>query len=214
MEAWWCAGGTPFGINVFTSSGIGKVSFVPLDSSSPSWNNVPGQQPPGVEAADLLPATKDDDMGNRPIYSFTTTYNRTVLVPDNLFQGIPPPPRPDNSSVAWLCTFNDTIIEGFIYPSITTRTGGGYSQRPIFPYDLKFNERRFPNGTAPYCEQRIFSEGRQLISNVTNTQILQLREPTTVPSTENASAYMSSRRRRQQMPTPNICLCEWVFKTS
>jgi hypothetical protein len=62
----------------------------------------------------------------------------------------------------WRCTFNDTLLEGFIYagkddgsvPEITNTQSGASSH---LPYKLKLVEHRVATGSAPYCERAVVS---------------------------------------------------------
>jgi hypothetical protein len=223
--AWACTNGRSLKVDISTSSASTMISLGSLGSSNQSMY---GQQSQEVAVTELHPGEALDYMGHRPLYTFQTTYNRTVLLPTaQLRQGgessnptldvegmiINPGEKP------WLCFFNDTIIEGFVYApknSTVLLPANSSETAPItrFPYILRLRERRFPNGTRPYCEQRTVSESGELIPDGTSKQYLSFSEPTFLLAAANGYRTFRNRHRRQEAPVTNSCQCEWVCRHS
>ncbi|CAI6340850.1 unnamed protein product [Periconia digitata] len=153
-----------------------------------------GQLPLEILTIPLTPSLDPESPQNGDAYHFKTRYNRTVLLSNT--NVIPPPssnapPSPQDTEYnsatdenPWLCFFNETTVEGFIYVSqrpasltnstsawnsssiITTTSnkeepngGDGLAAPPSpFPYTFKLTELRYPNNSPPYCERRSISE--------------------------------------------------------
>jgi hypothetical protein len=221
--AWACIDSGTLRVEISTSpSSQAEDILLSLDVLGNSDQTIYGQQPSEIVPTEVFPF-EDDESDNRPLYKFKTAYNRTVLLQESQLPwgeqitssttsvertAITPKERP------WLCFFNETTIEGYIYaPRDSTLTASanlsGTLRAPRFPYILKLADQRSPSGTQPYCERRKVSEDGQLVPDGESKYLLSLSEPTfllaNVPST---------RHRRQQTPSANSCRCEWICKHS
>ncbi|KAH7113308.1 hypothetical protein B0J11DRAFT_146926 [Dendryphion nanum] len=119
-----------------------------------------------------------DSLGMGPGYFFKGTYDRTVWLQrlrdadgkgyfneSNI--GQPMKPKED----AWLCTFNNTSIEGYIYPArnltspnSTQSTFGGPSATKVqnAPFGIKILEQRLSGSARPQCLQMTMSEDSKM----------------------------------------------------
>jgi len=223
--AWACTDGRSLKIGISTSSANTLVSLGMLGSSNQSMY---GQQVPEVAPTELHPAVGTDSTGHKPLYSFKTTYNRTVLLPTAQLRQADGASGPtvdvdgtviQSNDKPWKCFFNETIIQGFIYaPQNSTilapANTSDSSQMPRFPYILRLSEERFPNGTLPYCERMTMSDNGELVPEGSSKQHLSFVEPTFLLVEANGYSTSSSRHRRQQLSATNSCRCEWICKHS
>jgi hypothetical protein len=222
---WACTDGRSLKIDISTSSARTLISLGSLRSSNQSMY---GQQAPEVAPTELHPAVNTDSEGHKPLYSFRTTYSRTVLLPTTQQRQAKEASGPtldvdgtviQSNEKPWLCFFNETIIEGFIYAPdnltvLAPANMSDTSQIPRFPYVLMLSEERFPNGTLPYCERMTMSEHGELVPDGTSRQYLSFSEPTFLLAEAGGYSTSSSRHRRQQTPITNSCRCEWICEHS
>lgn len=118
-----------------------------------------GQQAPEIGPTGLT-AVKSE---GGPQYRFAARYDRTVILRgDQLGQdggSVPLLGQPRHTTflpgqTLWRCTFNDTLLEGFVYRD---EQGGVASNATDvtshLPYRLKLVEHNGEAGSAPYCEK-------------------------------------------------------------
>jgi hypothetical protein len=219
--AWSCTDGINLRIDISTTS---STTIVSLGLLQPSDQLMYGQQPPEVYPTELHLGADADAMGHEPLYSFKTTYNRTVLLPatqlsqikdatDSISDAAGSIVQPKDS--LWLCFFNETTIEGLVYaplndtvsrPTKASKT----TYTPRFPYILRLIEQHYPNGTLPYCERRKISEDGRLLSDGTAKHYLSFSEPSLLLASANSYSPPSSRHRRDKVTITDSCRCEWV----
>jgi hypothetical protein len=213
--AWSCTIAAPvFQLSVLPRSDSRRdltiVSFAPL-------NNVTqyGLQPPQLDAISLDQATDPSSPGYGPAYHFRTTYQHVVVLNENQivnqseeiapfdpnFVNVRPAERP------WVCMFNDTQIEGYIYASRLSRSAGGSQawsfgdetapMKPFLPYVLKITEERV-NGTQPYCVQTEMKDDGRLVPTMKDgtMSVLRLKE---VKATSRETVG-------------NGCYCQWLVE--
>ncbi|KAJ4383651.1 hypothetical protein N0V86_001706 [Didymella sp. IMI 355093] len=123
-----------------------------------------GQQAPEIGPTALSPLPDTDD---GPQYYFAATYDRTVIlreeqlgqekIASSPMQGQPKHTTFLPGTSLWRCTFNNTLMEGFLFtekdagsPSTINATAAA---GPALPYKLKLTERTVAAGSAPYCEK-------------------------------------------------------------
>ncbi|KAF1931925.1 uncharacterized protein M421DRAFT_417661, partial [Didymella exigua CBS 183.55] len=97
-------------------------------------------------------------------YYFSATYDRTVILRQEQLgqdKSTSSPMQDQNKHTTflpgtslWRCTFNDTLLEGFIY---TEKDAGsvssGTNATAQLPFKLKLMERMNATGGSPYCEK-------------------------------------------------------------
>jgi hypothetical protein len=226
--AWACTDGGTLRVDVSASaSGQVPKTLISLGVLAGSSQAIYGQRPPEIPLTDVF-LSEDAGESNGPLYSFKTTYNRTVLLHEGQ---LPQTGQSSNLSASvegtvigpedrlWLCFFNETTVEGYLYAPRTSTlaapgNASGTSQPPRFPYILKLVEQRFPNGTRPYCERKKMPGNGQLIPDGTSKQWLSLSEPAFLPAKVRRDTIFSTRHKRQETPSTNSCRCEWVCEHS
>lgn len=169
-----------------------------------------GQQAPEIGPTAL---TTLNDSNDDAQYHFSAIYNRTVILrEDQLGQdksSVPPmsgQPRhttflPGQS--LWRCTFNDTLLEGFIYsnkkdssaPNATDLQSGG---SPRLPYKLKLVEHKVSTGSAPYCGKVVVGLNGSLEEGGENIEL--------------KLAGASSGSDLSQDEADNSCQCQWMVE--
>jgi hypothetical protein len=187
-----------------------------------------GDQFPDIPPTKLVAvgdATTDDGVA----YHFRTTYNRVVLLREhdfNLDNEQQAQPLAKESVLLpgdslWQCTFNETLIEGYIYVSkpITTNVAGtdmvnatGSVRLPMIPYVVKLVEERMPNGKAPYCEKLAVDNDGSLTSS-SERIMLDLSDP----EAEAAASTLKitgrkNFRKRQEDNASKYCRCQWLIQ--
>lgn len=157
-------------------------------------------------------------------YSFRGVYDRTVLVagPQLSFKEPSHRPRPRTRSAAgnaWLCFFNDTVVQGLVYASQptthnTTTAAATNATTPSFPFALHLTQEWIANGTRAYCEeQKVNDDGRMRSAADAPKYFL------------NTTAASSASRRRGAKRNAGVegmeeapveegtgCECEWVVR--
>jgi hypothetical protein len=188
-----------------------------------------GHQAPNVSPAVLKPVTgaASSDIDGRA-YHFRTTYNRVVLLKeDDLTSANRPRPQPvmlhptfQSGESIWRCIFNETLIEGYIYPNQKTAASGTLNNTvatvkdlPKIPYVLKLVEQRMPNGKGPYCEKMEVRNGKLTLLSQEKV-MLSLTEPDAeAEAAPNGRLVRSARfKSRQQAPDSNYCRCQWMVQ--
>lgn len=167
-RAWQCAFDTTLQFSILPSLGETANEPVMITLGPPSTSNRSvhcGQQAPEIGPT-VLTTLIDSD--NRPQYHFSATYDRTVILREDQLgqekassppmQGQPKHTTFPPGQSLWRCTFNDTLLEGFLYSekdggSVTNQTDTSSGAGSQLPYKLKLVEHRVATGSAPYCEK-------------------------------------------------------------
>ncbi|KAF2027195.1 hypothetical protein EK21DRAFT_102737 [Setomelanomma holmii] len=223
--AWQCASDTTFQLSILPSPSGSNVTMVTL-GSLPATNGTlyHGHQPPDVQPVELKALQNVATTDDRPAYHFRASYNRVVLLREN---DLTPPEKPRPQPVtghpafqagetAWRCVFNETLIDGYIYPDqkstavIQTNMTSTAATLPRMPHVLKLVEQRMPNGKGPYCEKvKVQNGGLVKISG--QAVVLTLAEP----DAEADAAEKTRRARfqiRQGAPEKQYCRCQWMVQ--
>jgi hypothetical protein len=228
--AWQCASDTMFQLNILPTPSGSNVTMITLGSLPPTNDTLyHGHQAPDVPSVVLKPVKGAAPSGaDERAYHFRTTYDRVVLLKENDLtptnrlrdQPVMLHPTFQSGESIWRCIFNETLIEGYIYPYQKTTTSGTLNNTattvkdlPKLPYVLKLVEQRMPNGKGPYCEKMEVQDGK-LTSLSQEKVMLSLAEP-------EAEADAAAKRRlvrrsrfktRQQAPDSNYCRCQWMVQ--
>jgi len=224
--AWQCASNIMFQVKVGPMLENSTTTTVTFDSSPEPVNNasIRGQQPPSFRSVELK-LTTETEMG--PTYHFRTTYDRVVLLdeeelaPVQLSQPLLPPGREsfEPGDNIWRCIFNDTLLEGYLYPDHNTTAYSTLNDTvdpdvsfrlPKIPHMLKLVELHEPSGKKPYCEK---------VRVLTDMNVEPIDDPLSVMSlayTVNGAAatkvISAKLRARQQIQAATSCRCQWMIQ--
>jgi hypothetical protein len=227
--AWQCASDTTFQLNILPSPKDFNITMITL-GSVPSTNGTiyHGHQAPDISpvALSLLNGVASAD-NDGSTYYFRSTYNRVVLLKEN---DLTPDDKPRSQPVMrhptflsgetlWRCIFNESVVEGYIYPKKKTAASGMFNgtvaavqNLPKIPYVLKLVEQRMPNGKGPYCERVQVQDGKLLVLSEEKV-MLTLVEPAAEASATKVRLARSARYRpRQSKPGNNFCRCQWMVQ--
>jgi hypothetical protein len=195
--------------------------------SVPSTNGTiyQGHQAPDVSPVELKLIDNGSETDG-PVYYFRTTYNRIVLLKENDLtptDGTRPQPAMRHPTFEpgeslWRCVFNETLIEGYMYPNRKLAASGTSNTTvttmktlPKIPHVLKLVEQRMPNGKGPYCEKMNLENGS--LSRLPGEKVmLKLAEPAAEAAAKGAPVRSSKFRIRQQAPDSNYCRCQWMVQ--
>lgn len=190
-----------------------------------------GLQNPDISLVELTPTDNDPEFVDKgPGYHFRTTYNRTVLLRQEQLPQVPgqtasTDPSAQPGDRPWLCFFNNTSIEGFVYAhqrsdlsnqsvSIAINGSGIFESAdiPYFPYELKLVEERLSNSTPPYCQPQLVHNGTLVPSNE-GIYSLTINERFMRPVDKRKSKFIRRERiKTQQLAVGNSCQCQWMFQ--
>jgi hypothetical protein len=228
--AWQCASDTTFLLNILPSPIDSNTTMITLGAMSGTNGSLyHGHQAPIVPPIELKSITiADSSENNGPIYHFRSTYNRIVLLKESEFSSADQPrpqtvmrhPTFQNGESIWRCMFNETMIEGYIYPKEKSVASSSFNSTtmtvkdlPKIPYVLKLVEQRMPNGKGPYCEKMKVQDGK--LSGLAGEKImLSLTEPDAEASAAAKVKLVRSARfwTRQQTAESNYCRCQWMVQ--
>lgn len=192
----------------------------------------------GQQHFSLSPATLDlvnvsEQQENRAAYHFRASYDRTVLVAENQlsFTNAQPTTASDpRSKLApkdrpWLCYFKNTIVEGYIYPSLpisTTNNNTNFKNGsvttsaatppPPLPYVVNISEQWQSNNTRAYCEQHTVLDNGQLRNNGGPKYFLSTGDSTVALSATSGNSTANNRAKRQQDISEDACQCQWTVQ--
>jgi hypothetical protein len=118
----------------------------------------------------------------------------------------------------WRCVFNETLIEGYMYPDQQTTasatsnsTATAMRGLPKVQHVLKLVEQRMPNGKAPYCERMRLQEGG--LSSLSEEKVtLRLAEPAAETLAKAVPDRTFRFRVRKRVAESNFCRCQWVVQ--
>ncbi|KAF2868097.1 hypothetical protein BDV95DRAFT_610068 [Massariosphaeria phaeospora] len=215
-SAWPCTPDTLLQLDIFplpagqTNRTIAAIG--PLDRTMSKF----GEQFMGIEPVDLTPATDPEYASHGPAYRFRATYNRTVLLRENEIDSsgaftmsesalIP------NDTQLWQCSFEDTIVEGYIYATRnssfadeslngTISDGPERVQLSYLPYTMKLTEQRSPNSTQPSCARMQMTANRTLVP-APGGSVLMLKMFEAMDMEGESHTAMS-----------HDCRCQWMYQ--
>jgi hypothetical protein len=224
--AWQCTPGT-IQLNILPAPvGDANATMVTIGPLPSSGSRLYGDQVPDIPLV-RMQAVGDAATDDGIAYHFRTTYNRVVLLREDDF--ILPKERqaqsPGKQSVflpgvsLWQCTFNETLIEGYIYVSkpigtdVTNMVNVTATIRlPTVPYVVRLIEKRMPNGKAPYCEKMMVKSDGSLASSSERIML----DPSDPEAEAAASTSKVTERERaqgrQQEEASNYCWCQWLVQ--
>jgi hypothetical protein len=210
-RAWQCAFDTNLQLSILPSIGDdNKPIMVTLGLPSTANKSVHcGQQAPEIGPTALSPLAATDD---GPQYYFAATYDRTVILREDQLgqekiasspmQGQPKHMTFLPGTSLWRCTFNDTLMEGFLFtekdagsPSTNNATAAA---RPALPYRLKLTERTVAAGSAPYCEKVTVGPDGELEDGGVSVDLMLVEGKSGTDSTHSSS--------------DSSCQCQWIVE--
>ena len=223
--AWQCASNTTWQLNVLPPPMDSNATMITLGSVPNSDGTIyHGHQPPEIPPVEVRMLTEASS-DNGPVYHVRTTYDRVVLLNENDLSSEDTRTLPiirhsafQLGDTLWRCVFNETLIEGYMYPDQQTTasatsnsTATAMRDLPKVPHVLKLVEQRMPNGKAPYCERMRLQEGG--LSSLSNEKVmLRLAEPA-AETLAKAVPYRRFRFRvRKRVAESNFCRCQWVVQ--
>jgi hypothetical protein len=224
--AWQCTPGT-IQLNLLPAPvGDANATMVTIGSFSSSGSRLYGDQVPDIPLV-RMQAVGDAATEDGIAYHFRTTYNRVVLLreDDFILRKERQAQSPGRQSVflpgdsLWQCTFNETLIEGYIYVSkpigtdMTNMVNVTTTIRlPTVPYVVRLIEKRMPNGKAPYCEKMMVESDGSLASSSERIML----DPSDPEAEAAASTSKVTERERaqgrQQEEASNYCRCQWLVE--
>jgi hypothetical protein len=188
-----------------------------------------GERIPSIPPLKLL-AIGDAELEDGLAYHFRTTYDKVVLLSEEeLSMAKELQVHPSTLDISfkpgdtlWQCTFNDSKIEGYIYPtrartSSTTNTASGTvntensTKLPDFPYAVKLVEEWKPNGKVPCCTKMTMEQDGTL-TPLSEEVMLSLDNSMDEAafSTLQHLGRIRHRKPRQEAQS-NECQCQWVI---
>jgi hypothetical protein len=224
--AWQCTPGT-IQLNILPAPvGDANATMVTIGPLPSSGSRLYGDQVPDIPLV-RMQAVGDAATDDGIAYHFRTTYNRVVILREDDFtlSKERQAQSPGRQSVflpgdsLWKCTFNETLIEGYIYVSkpigtdVTNMVNVTTTIRlPTVPYVVRLIEKRMPNGKAPYCEKMIVENDGSLASSSERIML----DPSDPEAEAAASTSKVTERERvqgrQQEEASNYCRCQWLVQ--
>ncbi|EAT82953.2 hypothetical protein HBH56_003610 [Parastagonospora nodorum] len=223
--AWQCASNTTWQLNVLPPPMDSNATMITLGSVPNSDDTIyHGHQPPEIPPVEVRMLTEASP-DNGPVYHVRTTYDRVVLLNENdlISEDTRTQPIMRHSTfqlgdTLWRCVFNETLIEGYMYPdqqttaSATSNSSATFMQDLVkVPHVLKLVEQRMPNGKAPYCERMRLQEGG--LSSLSEEKVtLRLAEPAAETLAKAVLDRSIRFRARQRASESNFCRCQWMVQ--
>lgn len=203
-------------------------AMVMLGSSTSSNSTIYyGQQPPEIQPVELR-SISGASGSEEPIYYFRTTYDQVVLLKENDLtpasqsrsQPVTGHPAFQIGETLWQCIFNETLLEGYIYPNQNSTTIGasngttlGTFQLPKMPRVLKLVEQRMPNGTVPYCEKMLVQDNGTLTQRQDKRIFMDVADPAAdIQAARVELTRIAKFRIRQQAQASTYCRCQWMVQ--
>jgi hypothetical protein len=217
------------------------------DNKSPfPW----GAQPPSIRTVSMKLVNDTTDIARGPAWWLRTTYNKTVIVPSNKLGDLDKrgwdnddyedynsfhrfKNKPVNAKVGeqpWICTWPNTVIEVFIYPSENatgyhpTPTQGGddnptstensYAtsstawdawKLPIYPHVYKMMERRFlwdEDSVATCAQYEVIGDGtdKQPLTRNGTRVTMTIQEDEAEGFIENLDLEWTDKHHKRSLP--------------
>jgi hypothetical protein len=224
--AWQCTPGT-IQLNILPAPmGDANATMGTIGPLPSSGGRLYGDQVPDIPLV-RIQAVGDITTTDSLAYHFRTTYNRIVLLREDDFTqpkdrqaqstGKQPGVLPGDS--IWQCTFNETVIEGYIYVSKPTRTYmtdmvnvTATIRLPTIPYAVRLVEKRIPNGKAPYCEKTMIESDGSLARS-SERIMLYLSDPEAEAAASTSKVTEREKAQDwQREETSNYCRCQWLVQ--
>lgn len=228
-NAWQCASNSTFQLSILPAL-AGNDSAIMI-AVGPTRNNdavCHGERIPSIPPLELLAASGTEHEDNFA-YHFRTTYDKIVLLSEeelSLTEELQVHPSSLNTPFQpgdrlWQCTFNETSIEGYIYPTkarvaTTTGTASGTADAdkpttlPDLPYAVRLSEEWMPNGKPPYCTKMLMGADGTL-APLSEEIVLRLDNSKGDVSVSTSQRMGRIRHREQRDEAQSgQCQCQWV----
>ncbi|KAJ4985489.1 hypothetical protein SVAN01_09054 [Stagonosporopsis vannaccii] len=209
-RVWQCAFDTMLQLSILPSLGDdGKPVMITLGPPSTSNRSVHcGQQAPEIGPTAL---TVSNETNAGPQYHFAATYDRTVILREGQLgqekmDSLPMQGQSKHTNFVsgqslWRCTFNDTLLQGFIYAGNEgdtgpTTTNTATEASSALPYKVKLVETKVASGSVPYCEKVVVGVDGGLEEDGESVHL----------GTAGAQSGSSS----SQGDVDASCACQWV----
>ena len=229
INAWQCASETTFQLSILPAlAGDDGTIMIAVGPSRSKDTVRHGELVPNIPPLELLAITNAEHE-NDFAYHFRTTYDKIVLLSEDelsLAEALLMHPATSNTlfqpgDSLWQCIFNETLIEGHIYPArattaSATNTASGTvdvdssTRLPDFPYAVELVEEWTPNGKTPYCSKTTM-ESDGTLAPLSEEVMLRLdNSKGNVPV--STSQRMGRIRHREQREETHLsqCQCQWV----
>ena len=229
MNAWQCASETTFQLSILPAlAGNDSAIMIAIGSSGSNDTIRHGERIPNIPPLELL-AIDNAEHENDFAYHFRTTYDKIVLLSEDelsLAEELRMHPGTSNTlfqpgDSLWQCIFNETLIEGNIYPTraattSATNTASGTvdvdnsTTLPDFPYAVELVEDWTANGKTLYCS-KMTMESDGTLAPLSEEVMLRLDDSKgNVPV--STSQRMGRIRHREQREETHLsqCQCHWV----
>ncbi|KAK7192073.1 glucan 4-alpha-glucosidase [Paraphaeosphaeria sporulosa] len=225
-DAWPCTSQAKLHISVSSSERPLSQLELTIQKTSGTGTSSYGQQFPPTISAEFDPIYPMNDSDEEVIWHFQASYDRIVLLANDelSFHGQPQheAERETSGKISpndspWVCYFNNTIMEVFVYASqragtATNSTQGANnttetSSLPAFPFVIQIFEQWIQNGTRAYCEQQKVSEWGALRKSDAPRYFLS--------TTDATSVYASSidkKTKQQAGVSDSACQCQWIVQ--
>ena len=229
QNAWQCASETTFQLSILPAL-AGNDSTIMIAVEPPGSNEIirHGERIPNIPPLELL-AVNNAEHDNDFAYHFRTTYDKIVLFIEDelsLAEELRMHPAASNTlfqpgDSLWQCIFNETTIEGYIYPTrattaSATSTASGTvdvdnsTTLPNFPYAVRLVEKWTPDGKTPYCSKMTMKSDGTLAPLSEEVMLRLDNSKGNVPV--STSQRMGRIRHREQREEAHLsqCQCQWV----
>ncbi|KAJ4356751.1 uncharacterized protein N0V89_004787 [Didymosphaeria variabile] len=226
-DAWTCTSDAVLQIAASSSESPLNQPTLSIRSTNSTDPNRYGEQALSIIALQFDETYATAHSGEEPIYRFEALYDRTVLLTaaqlsflgpseQNAGRAIRATTSPDDKP--WLCHFNNTIMEIFVYvsqhaaaPDNSTYSAKDNStnatpQTP-FPYVVQMSEIYGPNGTRAYCEQQSVSDRGDLRKSDAPKYFL-----STADTSKIYDSHADSDQKAQANMAESACQCQWIVQ--
>ncbi|KAF2847392.1 hypothetical protein T440DRAFT_456546 [Plenodomus tracheiphilus IPT5] len=226
--AWRCASDMTLQLNILPSpADDDHMTLITLGFLLGNDSLARGHQTPDLQPTQLTRLANNSSAGQT--YHFRSTYDKIIYIPESSLAPKDEPSKETASSHAafqpgetlWQCTFNDTLMEGYIYvdqPSTTKviHTGPGSNASVVtgtkaFPYAIKLVEQTIPSTTDPYCERLVVQDDGSVVTG-SEKVTLRLREPAMQGRSGSSLVEPVKFRPRSPMQSTDSCRCQWLIK--
>lgn len=215
-RAWQCAFDTTLQFSILPSLGGDADKPIMITLGLPSTSNRSvhcGQQAPEIEPTELTVLNSSDLTDDGPQYHFSATYDRIVILREDQLgsekmdssplQGTPKHTTFSPGQSLWRCTFNDTLLEGFVYAgqdgsSVSNVTDSASGASAQLPYRLKLVEHSVATASIPYCEKVVVGSNGSLGDGGERVEL----QPSAAQSESGSS----------QGTAGTSCQCQWLVE--
>jgi hypothetical protein len=225
-DAWTCTSETVLHVVVSSPESHLNQPNLSLQSTNSTDTSSYGEQFPLNITPEFDPVYATDHSDEGRIYRFKALYDRIVLLADAQLsflgqsqheagRGTRGKLSPDDAP--WLCYFNNTIMEVFVYMSQRVATasnatnGANHTTEtpspPPFPFVVQISEQWVQNGTRAYCEQQNVSEQGALRKSDTPRYFL-----STAPTSSVYGSPIDKSTKQQAGIAEGACQCQWIVQ--